>query len=270
MTKVCIRCENELPATEEYFCKDKKQADGLFVYCRACREKYMKEYYNKNKEHLLKNAKEYAQKNNEHKKEYNKEYHQKNKERLNTHKKEYKKRTTENTKESRKRYYNANKDKVKEGVRKYKQENADKVKECKKQYNLKHSESIKQYQKQYRLNNSEEKRIHNRKRKALKRQLLATYDNIQWEKTLKYFSDKCAYCGEEKPLIQEHFIALSKGGEYTHNNIIPACQSCNVSKYNKDFFVWYKEQSFYSKAREKKILRYLNYKNGIQQLRLII
>ena len=96
------------------------------------------------------------------------------------------------------------------------------------------------------------------------------YSKEQWTKTIIYFQSKCAYCGKIKELTQDHFIPLSKGGEYTLNNIIPACGTCNSSKFNNEFLDWYSKQSFYTKKREKKILDYLNYNNGIQQLSLII
>mgnify|MGYP003489420683 CR=1 FL=1 len=75
------------------------------------------------------------------------------------------------------------------------------------------------------------------------------------------FNNKCAYCGKEKPLSQEHFVALSKGGEFTINNIIPSCQNCNSSKRATDFFEWYPKFKHYSKKREQIILKFLNYNN---------
>lgn len=92
----------------------------------------------------------------------------------------------------------------------------------------------------------------------------------QWNRALESFNNTCAYCGaRDKRLQQEHFIPLSKGGEYTVNNIIPACSKCNRSKYNYSFFEWYPKQEFYSKEREKKILDYLNYNGEVQQLALV-
>lgn len=109
------------------------------------------------------------------------------------------------------------------------------------------------------------------KRKAIKKNLLCNFTIEQWEKCKEYFNNRCAYCGAEMPLTQDHFIALSKGGEYTSNNIIPSCQRCNSSKSNKDFFEWYPKSKYYSKEKEEKILKYLHYnKNKIQQLKLNI
>ena len=106
------------------------------------------------------------------------------------------------------------------------------------------------------------------KRRAAKKQLSNSLTTKQWNKIKEHFDNKCAYCGKELPLAQEHFIPLSDGGEYTHNNIIPACKSCNSSKKNKSFFDWYPKYKRYSKKREKNILKFLGYKNEVQQLKL--
>lgn len=106
------------------------------------------------------------------------------------------------------------------------------------------------------------------KRRARKLLLPDTLTLKQWKQVKECFNNKCAYCGTELPLTKEHFVPLNKGGEYTINNIIPVCLSCNSSKKDKDFFSWYPVQSFYSKTRERKILKYLGYKNNKQQLKI--
>lgn len=48
---------------------------------------------------------------------------------------------------------------------------------------------------------------------------------------IEYFNSHCAYC--IRPLVQvtlDHIVPLSKGGEHSIGNIVPACQSCNSSK----------------------------------------
>lgn len=127
-------------------------------------------------------------------------------------------------------------------------------------------------QQRYRERNKDKIWMDRHKRRAQKRQLKTVFlfTEETWVNCKAYFANKCAYCGLEKPLTQEHFIPLSKNGEFTVNNIIPACRSCNPSKGDKDFFEWYPNQFFYSKKREKKILEYLNYnQNKEQQLALL-
>jgi 5-methylcytosine-specific restriction endonuclease McrA len=49
----------------------------------------------------------------------------------------------------------------------------------------------------------------------------------------------CAYCGAtDTPLQRDCVLALSRGGRYTLENIVPACRSCNTSKCNGEITVW--------------------------------
>lgn len=80
----------------------------------------------------------------------------------------------------------------------------------------------------------------------------------QWREALLFFNFKCAYCGKhEEHLHQEHVVPLSKGGEYSAKNIIPACQMCNSYKSNQDLDSWIEKQSFYSDELYFRILLYL-------------
>jgi 5-methylcytosine-specific restriction endonuclease McrA len=127
-----------------------------------------------------------------------------------------------------------------------------------------------EYQRQYMKNNKDKIAIYRNKSRAIKKKLENNLTLKQWDFIKQHFNNCCAYCGEEKPLAQEHFIPLSKDREYTHNNIIPACKSCNSSKSDSDFYKWYLKQKYYSKKRKQKILEFLNYKNGTQQLTIYL
>ena len=179
-------------------------------------------------------------------KEYNKKYREQNKEKI----KEYEEKRNDR-KEERKEYNERTKEQRKE----YKEKNKEKIKKQRKEYSKKNRDAI---------------NIDKQKRRTLKRELPATLTKEQWKNIKNDFNNSCAYCGEKKKLAQEHFIALSKKGEYTHNNIIPACMICNSSKCNNSFFEWYPKYKYYSKKREKFILKYLNYKKDVQQLSLFL
>lgn len=83
--------------------------------------------------------------------------------------------------------------------------------------------------------NPEKFRAKNQVRAARKLLLTHTLTTSQWNQIKLQFGNRCCYCGEEKPLTFEHFIPLSKGGEYATSNIIPSCQHCNSSKRNSNF-----------------------------------
>jgi 5-methylcytosine-specific restriction endonuclease McrA len=49
----------------------------------------------------------------------------------------------------------------------------------------------------------------------------------------------CAYCGVTRPDLQRDCVlAISRGGRYTIDNVVPACRSCNASKCNDEVTGW--------------------------------
>jgi len=66
------------------------------------------------------------------------------------------------------------------------------------------------------------------------------------------FNNQCAYCGEDYKHM-DHLIPLSKGGDDSEENMVPACARCNFSKHTRLWHVWYREQPFYDIERERLI-----------------
>ena len=239
--KTCTKCGNELPATTEYFYKHPRGKYGVNSSCKICdREKACK-WRLDNKELQKQMCADWEAQNKEYRKEYRKEWLKNN---PNYHNKYYHNNTESRTKSSR-------------------------------GWRVRNIEHVKNYEKIYRQNNKDKINARKHKRKSKIKSLPATLTLTQWEQIKEIFNNQCAYCGisaeehlqaHSRNMEQEHFVPLSKGGEYTHNNIIPACRSCNGSKQDKDFFEWYPQQPYYSKEREQKILDFLGYQQGIQQL----
>lgn len=60
----------------------------------------------------------------------------------------------------------------------------------------------------------------------------------QWT-ALKEAWGGCAYCGMvEVPLQRDCVLPISNGGRYTLDNIVPACRTCNASKWNQEVTGW--------------------------------
>lgn len=55
----------------------------------------------------------------------------------------------------------------------------------------------------------------------------------EWRKIREAYKHCCAYCGTSDALTIDHVIPVSKGGDHTAINVVPACHSCNSRKYNK-------------------------------------
>lgn len=289
--KKCTKCGLLKPITEQYFHIRKDSKSGFTSACRVCINKKNMDYKRNNKELVNKRDKEYREKNKEkinesakaryirekdyftnyrikHKNKIN-QYRLDNKEKLSAYNKSYlvgyRKENKENLNSFCREYYSNNK------LRwvKYRAENYDEI-----------SAYNKAYSKIYHKENREQFKIYSERRRTKKLKLVASLTKIQWEKIKIYFKHECAYCGMTESehletygemLHQDHFVALSKGGEYSINNIIPSCKKCNSKKSNKDFFEWYSEEKFYNAKRKDAILKFLNYKNSnTQQLSILL
>lgn len=243
MVKTCTKCSREL--TIDNFSKKKSNKDGLQKWCKDCCKTYSNKYCNK-------------QVNRDKKIEYDKTYRNDNKPKISEVKKIWWGLNRETIIIRNKKEYKNNpmiREKCKIQNIHWLSNNKDKVRLRCKIYNQSHHE---------------QRNMSNERRRTMKQLLPHTLTLIQWTNIKATFDNRCAYCGRELPLQQEHFIALSKGGEYTLNNIIPSCGSCNSSKRDKDFDIWYHQYRYYSKKRETVILKYLGYNNNEQQLKISI
>lgn len=268
--KKCNKCGETKNKNE--FHKEKRSKDGYSGKCSKCTREYQqinKELYKEQrKEHYQKNKKVSAQYYHDNKEHYYK-YRCDNKEEINFRYKQW---------------YLNNKTKVREYAKKYKQDNKKAFDDYHKKYDLDNKETIKIYQKkycldnqkylsiykkQYKKENMESFRIYAQNRRSRKKSLTSTLTIQQWENIKHYFDNKCCYCGKELPLAQDHFVSVKNNGEYTLNNILPSCKHCNSSKGPKEFLVWYPGFKFYSTRRKNRILKFLNYKNNKQQLKII-
>ena len=60
----------------------------------------------------------------------------------------------------------------------------------------------------------------------------------QWA-ALKQAWGGCAYCGAaDADLQKDCMLAISRGGRYTLDNVVPACGACNSSKCNSEVTGW--------------------------------
>jgi hypothetical protein len=166
-------------------------------------------------------------------------------------------------------YHQENRDTISSQSKIYRRKNRDTLLQKMRTWTQENKEVLAIKKKAYRLSHPEETRIRGHNYRAKKRKLPHTLTVKQWETIKLHFNNQCAYCGAKTSLQQDHFLAVKKGGEYAVTNIIPACAFCNNSKNDNFFTEWYPKYKDYSKKREQKILRFLGYKNGVQQLTLV-
>jgi 5-methylcytosine-specific restriction endonuclease McrA len=59
----------------------------------------------------------------------------------------------------------------------------------------------------------------------------------------------CAYCGATGvPLQRDCVMAISRGGRYTIDNVVPACATCNASKCNDEVTGWMRRKRLDERA----------------------
>jgi 5-methylcytosine-specific restriction endonuclease McrA len=64
-----------------------------------------------------------------------------------------------------------------------------------------------------------------------------TLTAAEWAATLDLFAGTCAYCYRPAE-AQDHVVPVSKGGEHTADNVVPACTRCNSRKSNSSLLEW--------------------------------
>lgn len=77
-----------------------------------------------------------------------------------------------------------------------------------------------------------------RRRRRRMRRVEHDLSAAQWL-ALKEAWGGCAYCAAAGvPLQRDCVLPIANGGRYTLANIVPACASCNASKWNQEVTAW--------------------------------
>jgi hypothetical protein len=84
----------------------------------------------------------------------------------------------------------------------------------------------------------------------------------RWRKAIKdAWGNCCCFCGQppisDKSLTIDHMRPRCKGGENVSKNCLPACLRHNQQKGSSDWRPWFRDQSFYDRMREARIVFWL-------------
>ncbi|MCK4792038.1 MAG: HNH endonuclease [Desulfobacteraceae bacterium] len=152
------------------------------------------------------------------------------------------------------KYYQEHKEKVCLRNAKYRQAHREERRLHQTKYRQEHKEEQRLYSAKYRRKHKEERRLYNAEYnrehrgkhnawKSTRRALIlgVTIGNLAqikeiYERARDDRKARCYLCGKPIPKGHrhvDHIIPLSKGGKHTASNLAIACESCNLSKYNK-------------------------------------
>ena len=154
-------------------------------------------------------------------------------------KNEYSKEWFKRNPEYRKQWKEKHKEHIIEYNKKYYIKNRELILKKNKEWWVKNLGYDKIYRKEYRKTEIG-KAIDQRKhyiRRTREKNILNTLTAQEWLDILEQHNNRCAYCGVEFNCElspeREHVIPISKGGNNTKENIVPACRNCNAKKHNK-------------------------------------
>lgn len=123
--------------------------------------------------------------------------------------------------------------------RKWREKNADYDRErCRRRYAEKREWELERkrayYQQRRKLQDkTEEGRFKDREKKSRRRAAYSdgTLTAEQWRDICARHDHRCVYCGDKPEILEmDHVIAISRGGEHSATNIVPACKPCNSAK----------------------------------------
>jgi len=224
----CRKCKTTKDLAD--FPKNRAKKSGIDSKCRACFAIDHAAWYARNKDRVAAVNKENYSKIKDRKTEYAKAYRAANREKVDARNRDWQARNPDKVAEYRARSL-------------AKPENVDRKKTYDKQfqetgyyaaYREGNREKAAAAAKQWRERNKERAAALAKQSKFRRRTRMAgvkcDLTAEQWRMIKLAYRNCCAYCGEKAKLTQDHVIPVSKGGEHTAKNIVPACLPCNIRK----------------------------------------
>lgn len=119
-----------------------------------------------------------------------------------------------------------------ERVRAWRAANPDRVRDAVRAYHAAHTDAIRERRREYRDANRDKIRALNNRRKAMQRNVeINDLTPDEWVEIIARSDGRCAYCGcVPDRITMDHVIPLSRGGNHTASNVVPACGPCNSRK----------------------------------------
>jgi hypothetical protein len=135
-TKTCKTCQEQFPATIEYFNKHKGGKYGLMAKCRSCYKIYNQKIYQKHQEKRVAEKRIYRRENRDKVLESNKKSYKKYRDKRCIEKQIELRLYPEKIKQRRKQQYLKHRDKRLKAVKKYQEKNKDKIRQRVAKHNL--------------------------------------------------------------------------------------------------------------------------------------
>lgn len=134
------------------------------------------------------------------------------------------------------RRYALNRQKISEKRKQHRQENIWEYKKKERASYQRNKQQKRKAAKDYEKRFPEKSRLRNATRRAKLKQ--ASIYQIAPSEIKRLYSQSCLFCGATEAIDLDHAIPLSRGGRHSIANLIPLCDNCNSTKYNKTIMEW--------------------------------
>lgn len=225
-TRRCGKCQNEYPATAEYFYRDKQGKYGLSATCKICSSKRSKQWYIDNHDYAAQRIRKYNDANKERLSEYYKQYRFNHKERIRARDREYNATRAQSNRSRVAKWQLDNPDRKRKNALRWRHRNLERSRETSRRYAKEHPEKI---------------TVNSRNRRARKRNAEGSHTVADERAQFERQKRRCYYCGCEmikepfKPnsATVDHVVPLDQKGRNSPDNLVIACRDCNSRKGNK-------------------------------------
>lgn len=264
----CVHPERQgdgwLPATTDYFARDRSRKSGLQPRCKACHKKYDDErreqrlqYYQDNREYILERRKRYHRKHREREVAYSRRWHRENRERSLEYYRRYYRENIEQRRAAGRAAYWENREQRRVYNQQWYQNNLPKVRAY-------YRANREKFRERGKRRTPEQKRLIKQRYRARKTGLPDTFTKEEWARALDYFHGCCAVCGRqlndlfgEHTAAMDHWIPLSSSEcpGTVATNMLPLCHGldgCNNAKAGRMPEEWLNER--YGRRKAKQIL----------------
>jgi len=228
--KRCTKCNNEYPATLEYYHRHVSHRDGLRTICKTCTRKDIQNYAERNADAVRERRRQYRANNREILREKNRQYQIDNAEKEKLRKAKYRETHRELLRQKNRQYYSTNLEVRRSQNRKFSGA-----------YYRNHAAERIAYSKQWRKMNPQKHKAAEHRRRAYKQNTPVDQRAFDEQAQLKHQKHRCYYCGGLLVKYHiDHIIPLSRGGGDNPENKVLACPQCNQSKGSKLPHEWTK------------------------------
>jgi hypothetical protein len=220
--KKCTKCGKWKPLITS-FSRDKKGLGGRMAKCKTCIAEYKKSYYTLNSEKVKHLSSEWYE----------------------THK--------ERALESCRVYRTKHKEEKALTDKLYRINNAEKLSKKARERRLANRQNEAERKRRWYLNNKDTVEIRNLRRRSRASKLNNDITKEEKEFIWRYFDNSCALTGSIENVSIDHVIPISTGyGGATKGNIIPMRLDLNISKCDKNIFMWFQEiKEYYGLSEDK-------------------